>query len=578
MPRISLRKHILSSLVFLSFLLVYSEIPAQTVSESETAGGIQKQEENLEKMQRLEQKITEKKKKPEIEEKEEGPAPLPEGEKVFIKKITVEGTTLLSEAEITKIISQFQGKELTLADMQKVADLITDALRKKGYATSRAYLPPQTIAKDGILKIKVVEGKVGEINIKGNRYFKTALYKKKLKLQPGEYFAYPSLQRSLVSINENPDRLAKAILAPGKKPGTTDIILEVKDKLPIHVGYEYDNFAARSLGRDRQAVVFEHNNLLGFDDKLYFKFQRSEDSLYTSKSARYLFPVDDTLELGLTGLYSRSRLGREFSILDSRGTAMIIGAFMNKALIAKDNLDLRLNFGFDYKKIRNYLLGGIEISRDDVRVFKLGFDLDAIDKWGRNILTAELDGGVPRMWGGLLDKDPRASRVGAGGKFFKGAFNFFRLQPMPFSSTILWKNTAQLSNYTLVAAEQFQIGGPLSVRGYPPAEFSGDGGISTSLEWTFPFYFIPKKINVPFTKEKVYDRLRVALFYDWATVHLNKIQPGDKKYRVLKAAGFGFRFNIIERLSAKVDFGYPLDKNPSDKDHLHTWVEFTCKI
>ncbi|MDD5595645.1 MAG: POTRA domain-containing protein, partial [Candidatus Omnitrophica bacterium] len=65
----------------------------------------------------------------------------------------------------------------------KIADKITEIYRKKGRTTSRAYLPPQTI-KDGILTIKVIEGKVGKIDIRGNRYFRTSLLEKKLNLSP----------------------------------------------------------------------------------------------------------------------------------------------------------------------------------------------------------------------------------------------------------------------------------------------------------------------------------------------------------------------------------------------------------
>jgi hemolysin activation/secretion protein len=80
--------------------------------------------------------------------------------------------------------------------MQKIADEITDLYRKYGRSTSRAYLPPQTI-KDGVLIIKVIEGKVGKIDIKGNRYFKTSRLERKVKLKPGEPFDYSRLQDSL---------------------------------------------------------------------------------------------------------------------------------------------------------------------------------------------------------------------------------------------------------------------------------------------------------------------------------------------------------------------------------------------
>ncbi|MFA5286740.1 MAG: ShlB/FhaC/HecB family hemolysin secretion/activation protein [Candidatus Omnitrophota bacterium] len=568
---------ILLTCIFIFRLNSYAAPSA--IPSTQTAGGLEKSQEDQNKSKKLEKRIEEKKEKPKIEEKDQVTSAVPEGEKVLVKKINVEGGILLLPAELSKIIAPYEGKKLSIGEMQKVADLITDAYRVKGYPTSRAYIPPQTIVEGGVLIIRIVEGKVGDISVQGNKWFKARLYKKKLQLRKNDPFNYSSLQRSLTLINERPDRFAKAILVPGKTPGSTDIVIEAKDYLPIHVGYAHDNFGSRYVGRDRDSVTFEHNNLLGFDDQLYFQFQRSEDSLGTLKSGRYLFPINDGLNLGFNASYAKTKLGREFAPLDSLGKSTIIGAFFNQALIATETLDLRLNLGFDYKKIRNYL-SGVEISRDDARVVKLGFDLDNIDSLGRTLFTVEMDTGIPNIMGGLESKDPRATRVGAGGKFLKGVFNLYRSQNMPFSSNLLFKNSAQLTNNTLTAAEEFQLGGPYSVRGYAPGETAGDRGLYSSVEWSFPYYFIPKKLKIPFAKETWYDTTRLVLFYDWGTTRSNS-KADEIKSRTLKSAGVGFRFNLTNRLSAKAELAWPIGGPKSSdtaRQHMQPWVEFTVKI
>ena len=564
----------IGSLVIVGLFLFSLSSLAQ-VPSSQTAGGILQQEKMQEKEKKLKERIQKKKEKAEKAKVEEI-SPKEVGPKVLIKTIKVEGATLIKEKDIQNITSQYEGKELSLSDMQKIADLITDEYRKKGYLTSRAYIPPQTI-KEGVLVIRVIEGKTGSLKIEGNRYFRTSLLKKKLNVKPGKPLDYSNLQRSLTYINEHPDRFARAVLRPGKEPGTTDIIIKVKDRLPIHVGFEYDNFGSRYIEKDRGSLVFEHNNLLGFDDKLYFKFQQSEAAALMLKQWRYSFPVNPTLEVGGYFLRSRLKLGQEFEDVEARGKATIAGLFLSKTLIDERNLDLSLNLGFDYKHIRNYLLG-VESSRDEVRVLKTGLDVDFTDAWGRNIFTLELDAGIPRMWGALSAKDPASSRVGAGGEFLKWTGNYFRLQPGPFSSSILWKNSFQLSGYSLVASEQFQIGGPATVRGYPPAEYSGDKGYCTSLEWSFPPYFLPKTAKLPLSKNiNLYDALRIVVFYDWATVRLNRILAGEKN-RTLKGYGFGLRFNPTDRFSFRAEIGYPWGgPESSDNDSYQVWVELKWK-
>ncbi|MFH0828519.1 MAG: ShlB/FhaC/HecB family hemolysin secretion/activation protein [Candidatus Omnitrophota bacterium] len=551
--------------------LVFSQPPS-----SQTIGGVSKQEKDIEKKKKIEKQIE----SPRVQEKAVSSGeviPVDSGPRVLIRTIKVEGATLLSQAEIQAVISQYEGKELTFREMQKVADLITDEFRKKGYATSRAYIPPQNV-REGTLIIRVIEGKVGKVQIEGNKYFKTQLLEKKLALPPAGNFDYSALQRALVYINEHPDRTARATLMPGKEAGTTDVLIKVEDKLPIHAGFEYDNYGSRYISKNRYSLFLEDNNLLGFDDKLYLKAQMTEADHLKLYQGRYSFPILEGLDVGAYFVDSALKLGKEFKDLDARGDASIYGLFMTKSLINKSDLDLRYNLGFDYKRIKNYL-SGTQSSRDSLRVLKTGFDLDVNDIWGRNVILPEINMGFADILGAMEDKDPNASRAGAGAEFTKGLLSYYRLQALPWETTLLWKNSAQYTNNNLCAVEQFQIGGATSVRGYPPAEKFGDRGLYSSPELSFPIYFLPQDWKVPYNQEKLYDTSRLVIFYDWGTVRLRNPQAGEKKSDTLRGWGFGYRFNLRDNLSFRVELGYPLGKKtPSDARHAHPWVEFTSKF
>lgn len=533
------------------------------------------QEMRSDELQRKEEKLREKIETPKkVPKKEELPAlpTAPESvEKVLTKKINVTGFTILSEKEINDIILPFENKELTLKDMQKIANLITDSYRQKGYINSLAYLPPQDI-KQGILEIKIVEVTTGEIEIKGNRYFKASLLREKIPLKKGEFFNYNALRKGLTEINKQPDRNARAVLAPGKEPGTTDIVLEVKDRLPIHMGLNLDNFGSRYIDNYRYGAKFTHNNLLGFDDKLNFQFQLGQSDRYYLESLNYVLPVGKSWEVGVSASLSQVKLGKELEDSDVGGKSKIYSLFANNALIDKENFDLNLNFGFDYKDLVNSSQGAVT-SHDRLRVAKLGFDIDTAGQFGRTLFTYEFDAGIPNIMGGMAAKDSNASTLGAGGKFIKNTLNLLRLQNLPFSTNLLWKNQVQLSPYILPSAEQFQIGGIANVRGYAPAEAVGDSGFATTFEWSLPVYPIPKQMKVPFSKAKLYDALRVAVFYDLANSHLRRPAAGTKKNTTLSAVGCGVRFNLPEDFSLRLDLGWPLDKTPSDSDHLHTWIQ-----
>jgi hemolysin activation/secretion protein len=568
-------KPVLCFAIFLLTSSYQSTIFAQPAA-SQTAGGISQQEKSIEKQRDLQQQAGQER----SAEKQAVPQEvvLPDsGPKVLVNKIDVQGATLLSAKEIQTIVSSFEGKQLSLKDFQKIADLISGEYRKKGYMTSRAYVPPQSV-KEGVLVIKVIEGKLGTVDIKGNKYFSTALLKKKLNMEQGGYFDYSALQNSLVYINEHPDRSAKAVLVPGAERGTTDVMLEVKDRLPVHVGFGYDNFGSRYIDKNRYYMGLEHNNLTGHDDKLFLKYMTSESSYMRLQQGRYSYSVTPTLDLGVYMIMSKIKLGREYEDLDSRGKARIYGLFLNKVLVQKPELDVRFNAGFDYKSVVNFLSGNKD-SRDELRILKGGFDFDFSDKLGRNIINTELDYGVPDILGAMEDKDPMSSRKpSSGAEFQKGMVNYFRLQPLFLSTHLLWKNFAQYTNQSLAASEQFQIGGAVSVRGYPPAERSGDKGFFTSLEWTLPVFGLPKDIKVPFRKESLYDAWKLVTFWDWGYVNLKNPSAGEKKDETLKGWGFGTHF-AVQNLLVSVEVGYPIGKKtPSDGRHAHPWVECAYKF
>ena len=169
-------KRVALLIIMLVFLPAFSA-SAQPPPSQEMGGEVRTQE-MQEKERALHKQIREKKKPAQIEEKLPGqPAPAVSSERALIKTIDVAGVTLIPEKNIREIVQPYENKELTLSDMQKIADLITELYRKKGYVTSRAYLPPQKL-DSGALQIRVIEGKMGDLTVKDNYHYKTFLFKK----------------------------------------------------------------------------------------------------------------------------------------------------------------------------------------------------------------------------------------------------------------------------------------------------------------------------------------------------------------------------------------------------------------
>jgi hemolysin activation/secretion protein len=543
---------------------------------AQTAGEVQKTGRDIEMEQSI-RSVLEKEKKPvEIEKpalpQEAGLESVSET-KTLIKKISVTGVTLVPQYKIDEIIALYQGKELTVREMKEAADRITDAYRQRGFITSRAYLPPQKI-EEGIMEVRAVEGVTGTIEITGNRFYKNLMIERNLGLISGVPFNFKTLQEGLRKLNEQPDRHAKAVLVPGKEPGATDVKVEVKDSLPLHVAFDYDNFGSRLIDQDRFRTTLMHNNLLGQGDIFSFQYQLGEGENYRLLGVRYLYPLGETFTAGFHAFRSKVDLRKESEDLHSRGKSSMYSIFLSQNIFHTENTDIELNYAFDYNDIFNFQLGN-EISRDRLRMPRLGLGVDITDAYGRSIVNNDLKFGIPDMFAGLDSVDARASRDGAGGKFIKDELYLMRLQKMPWETVLLWKNHIQISPYILPASEQYQIGGIANVRGYPPAEAVGDEGYSMVWEWSFPFYFIPRDIKVPFSGSKLYDAMRFDFLYDWGHTHLHRPSAGEEKHKTLRSTGFGLRFNLPENFSCRIDFSWPLDNMPSDNQRMHQWIEIS---
>ena len=110
----------------------------------------------------------------------------------------------------------------------------------------------------------------------------------------------------------------------------------------------------------------------------------------------------------------------------------------------------------------------------------------------------------------------------------------------------------QYSPNDLFPAEQMQLGGPYTLRGYQPAEIIGDYGVSATVEFRTPVPFLDK--IWPWLD----DRLRIAAFYDlgWIGTNTNTYHYPE---RFLHSVGAGAYLSLTDWLVAQFGVGFPFN-------------------
>jgi len=496
------------------------------------------------------------------------------GERIFVKAFKIEGATLIDEASLTAIVAPYQNKELTLAEITKAADAITAAYRQNGWLAAYAYIPEQEI-KDGILEIRVIEGKIGEITVTGNQSYSENFIQKHLnRIKKDPSPREETIERALLILNEYPSLNVKAQLRAGRDLGATDIIAEAKDSMPMSGSLSYDNFGSNITSKHRLNAAFNIGNLITSGDYLMFRGLTGLDRLDLDKLSfgrlEYLIPIDyNGTRLGVYYTNTLYEAGEQYAILNIHGKADMVGIYLTHPIVKKRTQSLDIRFGFDYKDVSDYMLDSLR-SEDNIRAFNLGMTYDFRDNLqGRNILNLTYYQGVRDLFGGSGKNDPNTSRLNADGAFSKFAIDALRAQKLTRYNHLMLRASGQISGDSLFAAEQFYIGGVGTVRGFSPSARSGDSGYAVSAELHLsPIYPDTKIFN-----QDLGDTIKLVLFADHGGVYKNNVQPGENKDDYLTSLGTGMRFYYGRNFSFRLDWAVPRINGNFKTENSETYVQ-----
>lgn len=478
--------------------------------------------------------------------------PEPEAERRLVEHFTVEGNTHLEEQEIRSILSHYEGRKLTFEEVKAAAADLTSIYQRKGFFLVRAYVPTQDF-KSSTVRLQVFEGKIGEVKVSGAEHYDPEFIRERFQvaIQDGQ-FRSEDFTRTLTLLNEFSDLEVKAVMLPGKAAGTADIDLQVKDKLPLHAGLDYNNYGTAATGQNRIALDVDAGNLLTQGDQLSVRgvlgFPSRQNTFY---QAQYSLPVDlDGTSASFSyanGAFGVSQgLG---AILDVRGDADIYTFALSHAM--DRDLDFNSNLGLTvaHKNIANNFFGGrVPFSHDQYTLARLSYMCDWRGPSGRTILQSSVSQGL----GGTSAGDPLSSRAGAGANFTRFNVDLARIHRLDDGLYGVLRGSVQYATAPLFVGEQFAMGGPDTVRGYSQAEMLGDSAylIGAELRWS------------PFAENL--DAFQMAFFVDHGGVRLRNRQPGDLAFgNSLTGAGLGFRWHLAEQTNLRVDVGFPLTSRPN---------------
>jgi hemolysin activation/secretion protein len=155
--------------------------------------------------------------------------PAPSSVLIPVQKIEVVGSTLLKPIDLQKITQPVEGKSVTLAELQGVANAITQLYLDRGYITSRAIVGQQSIV-NGVVQIKAIEGSIEKIEVQGLDRLKSGYIRDRLQRGTDKPFNQNALEDQLRLLKSD-SLLAdlEASLRPGTGEGQSILTVRLKE-------------------------------------------------------------------------------------------------------------------------------------------------------------------------------------------------------------------------------------------------------------------------------------------------------------------------------------------------------------
>jgi len=408
------------------------------------------------------------------------------GAAFLVRTLSISGNTLFDTATLHALVSDSEGKELTLSQLDELAGRITDYYHNQGYPLARAIIPAQTIS-GGVVRMEIIEARYGKINLDNSSRVDDPLLAATLSpLQAGQMVEQNALDRALLLLSDVPGVAVAATLQPGDAVGTSDLLVATTPTAAVTGNVTLNNYGSSYTGYTRIAGTVNVINPLHHGDVLTLSGLSSGSDLtnYARVAYESLLNGQGTR---MGGAYSALRyvLGGSLSSLDGHGNAEVASLWAKHPFLRSRKSNLYGQLDYDYLNLRDqYDVGNIEIDRH-------------LNNW-----TATLSGdirddfvsGAIASWnlawtaGQLSFDDPSAQAIDAAtarteGGFSKWNVNLARLQALSDRNGLYLAFFGQWANSNLDSSQKMIAGGPYTVRAYALGAVSGDTGYLGTAEF-----------------------------------------------------------------------------------------------
>ena len=493
----------------------------------------------------------------------------------YIREYRVEGARRLKNLEVEEAVYPFLGPARTPDDVDKARAALEKVYHDKGLQTV-SVLVPQQDPRRGVIRLEVVEGKVGRLRVNGARFFLPSQIKREApSLAQGKVPDMNQVAKEIVGLNRLADRRVTPVLRQGVEPGTVDIDLNVEDKLPLHGSLELNNRYSSNTTPLRLNGALSYANLFQLGHTAGLNVQLAPENVHDALvfSGYYMARVSDGVSLMLQGTKQNSDVSTlGGAAVGGRGNTL--GLRVLRDLPSGAKFYQSFNFGIDYKQSQESIVIGPSTIATPITYYPLCANYGAT--WLADNSFTEFNSSLNFHLRGLGSggQDFANKRYNADGSYVYIRGDVAHTHDLSGGSQVFGKIQGQLASQPLVNAEQFAGGGLGTARGYLEATALGDNGLFGTVELRSP-----SLIGTPGKTGTRADEWRFLAFADAGVLGICDALPSQQQSYNFASAGAGMRIKLHNHFNGSVDAAVPfIDQTDASAGHVRItfrgWAEF----
>lgn len=419
-----------------------------------------------------------------------------------IRDFDIQGATVFTPEELKKRFAALSQGTTSLGEVRQVTQQLESDYKQLGYFLVRVFIPPQSIS-EGQLRIQVVEGYVGELQIEGAKpewesliraRFEQTLQEKPVRLV--------TLEEALLNLNDIPGMNGQGVLKQGKLLGSSVLTVTISEPAPAQ-SLSLNNNGSTLTGPWNVGYSGSWSNplgngLIGQPHTLAVGLNGSGGLLKEVRSVNALLtlPLGTTHWVGSFGaLAAEARPGGAVQDLDLLSTSSSMSLRLRYPLLRTRANSVFFDTGLSVNRSETNL-SGLAISADQTSVGEAGLSWNFTTGLGSTQVSLSRIQGLGIL--GAMDKSaPSPSVPGFEPDFSKEVLNL--QQSIIFSKQ--WSAQlslqAQETSDKLLTGEQIAFGGSSSARAYDPSTLTGDKGVGATLEVRFDLPQFHEQISNP---------------------------------------------------------------------------------